>query len=96
MSDNAPQFTSDEFQMFLTSAQYHPATNGLAERFVQTFKQAMKSMTGEKGSTSAKLATLFMGRNLRSRLDILKPNIRNHVSKKQVDQATSHNAASVT
>ena len=123
VSDNTPQFTSDEFQMFLkrnvvkhiTSSPYHPATNGLAERFVQTFKQAMKSMTGEKGSTSAKLAnfllayrnaphsttgqspaTLFMGRNRRSRLDILKPNIRNHVSSKQVDQATSHNAASVT
>ena len=51
VSDNGPQFTSDEFAHFLKtngikhirSAPYHPATNGLAERFVQTFKTAMKS-----------------------------------------------------
>ena len=44
------QFTSKEFATFLeqngvhhvTIPQYHPATNGLAGRFVQTFKDAMK------------------------------------------------------
>ena len=49
--DNGPQFTSSEFNTFLESigtrhirsAPFHPATNGLAERFVQTFKQAMRS-----------------------------------------------------
>jgi transposase InsO family protein len=29
---------------YITSAPYHPATNGLAERSVQTFKQALRSM----------------------------------------------------
>ena len=123
VSDNGPQFTSEEFQIFLKSngikhirsAPYHPATNGLAERFVQTFKQALKSMAGEKGSTSAKLANfllayrsaphsttgqspamLFMKRQLRSRLDILKPDIRRRVSDKQTDQTAAHRSASTT
>lgn len=47
--DNGPQFTSGELQTFLKanlvtharSAPFHPATNGLAERFVQTFKRAL-------------------------------------------------------
>lgn len=54
VSDNGPQFTSEEFAHFLTSngithkrsAPFHPATNGLAERFVQTFKHSLKSSRG--------------------------------------------------
>ena len=50
VTDNGSAFTSQEFTDFLrkngirhvTSAPYHPATNGLAERAVQTFKAAMK------------------------------------------------------
>lgn len=53
VSDNATSFTSTEFQEFMTrngirhitSAPYHPATNGLAERAVQTFKNALKKAT---------------------------------------------------
>ena len=53
VSDNGSQFTSEEFQQFLkknrikhiTSAPYHPTTNGLAERSVGSFKKAMKNET---------------------------------------------------
>ena len=53
VTDNAPTFTSEEFQEFLRErgilwedemrgASYHPATNGQAERLVQTFKQSLR------------------------------------------------------
>ena len=51
VSDNGPQFSSDQFELFMRqngikhyrSAPYHPATNGAVERFVKTFKQAIKT-----------------------------------------------------
>ena len=50
MTDNGPQFTSAEFEAFMKnngirhikSSPYHPASNGLAERAVQCFKESMK------------------------------------------------------
>eukprot|EP00731_Ephydatia_muelleri_P028800 Em0020g444a len=53
VSDNGTAFTSAEFQFFakangfrhVRSAPYHPATNGLAERAVQTLKNVLKRMT---------------------------------------------------
>ena len=57
-TDNGPQFTSIEFENFIKrngvvhirSALYHPATNKLAERFVQSFKQALHFSKKEKHS----------------------------------------------
>ncbi len=54
VTDNGPTFTSTEFTDFMTgngiklvhSAPYHPSTNGLAERAVQSFKQALKKISG--------------------------------------------------
>ena len=47
--DNGPPFTSHHMQQFyhrygikhVTTAPYHPASNGIAERFVRSFKDAM-------------------------------------------------------
>ena len=52
VSDNGTPFTRAEFQEFVSNnaichvltSSYHPASNGLAERTVQTFKSAMRKM----------------------------------------------------
>ena len=44
VSDNGPQFISDEFAVFVKQTltpPYHPASNGAAERTVQLLKQAL-------------------------------------------------------
>ena len=70
VTDNGSSFVSQEFTSFLrkngirhiTSAPYHPASNGLAERAVQTFKSGIKRM--KVGSVSEKLSSfLFAYRN---------------------------------
>ena len=115
ISDNGKTFTSVEFQTFVrnngiihkTSASWHPATQGLVERFVQTSKLVMKSASADGGSLHQKIgsfllqyrnavhattnespAKLFLGRQLRSRLDLIKPNIRDTVEKKQFQSLT--------
>ena len=119
MSDNGPEFKSEEFQVFLkrngikhlTSAPYHPASNGLAGRCVQSFKSAMKSETEVK-PLNIKLATFllayrntpysttgeaasqpFLGRRLRTLLDLLKPDLRLKISNRQIDQTVTKGGA---
>ena len=54
VSDNGPQLVSKEFETFLEgngikhvkSAPYSPASNGLAERLVQSFKQSLDKQKG--------------------------------------------------
>lgn len=99
VSDNGPQLVSEEFKKFMEengiqhikSAPYHPATNGLAERFVQTMKQALKSSNSSQSlnrrlsafllsyrntphaTTKMSPASSMFKRQLRTRLDLLRP-----------------------
>lgn len=66
VSDNGPSLVSTEFKQFLTkngikhvtSAPYHPASNGLAERAVRVFKEGVKKM-GE-GSVETKVSRFLL------------------------------------
>ena len=59
VTDNGPNFTSQEFRLFLekngirhiTSAPYQPSTNGQAENSVKTFKTFLKHCAGEDWRT---------------------------------------------
>lgn len=116
VSDNGPQFTSEEFQQFcnnnnvkhVRSTPYHPKTNGLVERAVQTFKnrfQASKSVQDldlrlanflfsyrntPHATTGRSPAELFMGRRLRTPLDLLKPDVSVNVETKLQKQKMYH------
>lgn len=64
VSDNAQTFASDEFAQFMavngikhtTSAPFHPATNGLAERLVQTLKQGLRASKRDGGTMQTRLS----------------------------------------
>ena len=66
VSDNATSFTSAEFNDFIQhngikhirSAPFHPSTNGLAERAIQTVKRALAKESG--GSLKTRLATFLL------------------------------------
>ena len=114
VSDNGPQFTANEFSecmqtngiTHLRGAPYHLATNGEAERFVQTFKQALQKGEMDKGTKLAQFllvnrtvphsmtgvapAHLFMKRPLRTRLDLLRPLVKEHVEAEQQQQQQYH------
>lgn len=67
VSDNGPQFISQDFERFLEatgvqhirSAPYHPCTNGLADRFVQSMKHALKASQGQ-GSLHQRLHSFLL------------------------------------
>ena len=65
VTDNGTAFTSEDFRslsqemeflMHIKTASYHPASNWLAERAVQTFIDGMQKRQTESGSLEAKLA----------------------------------------
>jgi transposase InsO family protein len=65
VTDNTACFNSDEFRSFLkqngikhlTSALYHPSSNGLAERAIQILKQGLKKVTS--GTLSSPVDTVL-------------------------------------
>ena len=67
VSDNGTPFVSTEMKQFLvankikhvTTAPYHPATNGLAERMVQTVKDKLRKMDGP--SWDIKVPNMLLG-----------------------------------
>jgi len=111
VSDNATTFMSQEFQHWchergithLTGAPYHPATNGTAERLVQTFKQAMKKSTlpprravheflmqyrRTPTSSGYSPSELLNGRQIRSQIDTLLPSPAHKAQGQQAREAT--------
>lgn len=68
VTDNGPQFTSVGFANFIKSnnckhtltSPYHPATNWLAERFVQSLKQALRASRHEKKSLTHRLCDFLI------------------------------------
>lgn len=64
VSDNASIFTSEEFANFtkfngikhVKAAPFHPASNGLAERAVQTFKDCLDKMSDDNASLETKIS----------------------------------------
>lgn len=115
VSDNGPAFISHEFKEFIQNngirhsltTPYHPRSNGLAERAVQTFKTAMK-MEGPlleriprfllqyriilQTTTGQSPAELLMGRKLRTIFDLLHPDLSKKIHDKQNKNYTTKRA----
>ena len=105
VSDNGPQFTSDDFSQFMTAdgikhircASCHPSSNGLAERFVQTFKKGMKAGTNDGQGLVTRLSRFLLGyrstphatTNL-TPSELLKPSTEDVVTSKQAHQKMHH------
>ena len=89
------------------SAPYHPATNGQAERAVQSLKKGLREMS--HGTVEERLtkflfkyritphsttgilpAELLIGRRLRSRLDLLQPDLPRKLELSQATQESNH------
>ena len=117
VSDNGPQFSSEEFRHFLKMngvkqvlvAPYHAASNGAAERMVQSFKRSLSASKSTNRSTQQCLdsflltyrstkhpttgqtpASLFLGRELRTRMSLVKPSVATTVEGKQTEQRLHH------
>ena len=113
VTDNATTFMSQEFQAWckqrgivhLTGAPYHPATNGAAERLIQSFKQALrKSSLPPKEALQEFLmqyrripfasglspSELLNGRRIRTKIDTLVPSIPHLLQGRQSRQASKH------
>ena len=110
VTDNATTFMSEEFQTWckergithLTGAPYHPATNGAAERLVQTFKQALRKSNlpprkalqeflmqyrRTPNSSGYSPSELLNSRQIRTKIDTLLPSPAHTAQGKQAKEA---------
>jgi len=113
ITDNGPTFTSYEFQEFMQkngivhvkSAPYHPSSNGLAERAVQTLKRVSGTTLQERVSkflfkyrltphsvTGVAPSKLLFGRRIRCRLDSWFPDASHRVESQQQKQKQPHDS----
>ena len=107
VADNGSSFASAEFQKFMEqnrvkhifTSPYHSSSNGLAERAVQTLKNAVNKLEGPmevrltkflfkyhvtpQTTTGLSPAQLLMGRILRTHLDLLHTDTSQKVIEKQ-------------
>ena len=114
VSDNGSCFTSDEFEQFCRAngirqvkcSPYHPSSNGLAERDVQTVKAGLKKTIGNledrlcnfltryrvtpQSTTGQTPAEFVLKTPPRTRLDLLHPSIQNCVIQKQANDQQRH------
>ena len=114
VTKNESQFTAEEFSNFLYSngakhirvTHYHPSSNGLAERFVKTFKGAMKAgslplphrisnfllmyRSTPHATTSRAPSESFLDWHLCTRLHLLHPQCEEEVTKHQAVQNANH------
>ena len=116
VSDNGPPFQSAEYVDFLRRngvkrvlvSPYHPASNGQAERFVQTFKNFLKTSNSQSSllqmiqcfllnyrstphtTTGCSPAKLFLQREVRTRLSLVKPDTTSVVSENQSRMKSYH------
>lgn len=116
VSDNGPPFQSAEYDDFLRQngikrvlvSPYHPASNGQAERFVQTFKNFLKTANSQSSllqrircfllnyrstphtTTGCSPAKLFLQREVRTRLSLVKPDTASVVLENQSRMKSYH------
>ncbi|KAL5491846.1 hypothetical protein EMCRGX_G017211 [Ephydatia muelleri] len=110
VSDNGSAFSSSEFEEFVKRngfrhirvAPYHPASNGAAERAVQTLKEYLSKTRGDletrlsrflfqyrltpHTSTRSSTAELLFGRRPKSHLDFIHPDLSAKVTLQQERQ----------
>ena len=119
VTDNTPTFHSEEFQAWcmergithLSGAPYHPATNGAAERLVQTFKKSLrKSRLPPRAALQEFLmqyrrtpldsgyspSELLNGRQIRTKLDALVPSPAHVAQGKQAKEAAKSQLSECT
>lgn len=119
VSDNASTFTSYEFQewcksrgiIHLTGAPFHPATNGAAERLVQSFKKALKksSLPPKQAlqefliqyrrtplASGLSPSELLNGRQIRAKIDILLPSPAHTAQQRQMRTNSQNDKTTTT